>query len=110
MAGLERAREDRECKKKLAALRKCTVQLSESMNPEDTMIALHAKNMLTKSELEELRIPQSTKNRNLTILLKIPTKGMDGFDYFVDALQATSKDNPSHQELVDLLMRTLNNS
>lgn len=106
MAGLGRDRED---KKKLAALRKCTVELSESMNPEDMMTALYAKSMLTKSEVEELRIPQSTRNRNLSILLKIPSKGLSGFDYFVDALQTTSKENPAHKELADQLMRTLNN-
>ena len=98
---------DKENKKKLAALRKCTVELSGSMNPEAMMTALYAVNMLTKSELEELRIPQSTKNKNLTILLKVPTKGLDGFDHFVSALQSTSEENPSHVELVDLLMKTL---
>lgn len=97
-------------KKKLAALRKCTVELSESMNAEDMTTTLYANNMLTKDEVDELRIPQSTRNRNLYILLKVPSKGLRAFDYFVDALQATSWDNPSHKELVDLLMKTLNNS
>ena len=100
---------ERENKKKLAALRKCTVELSGGMNPEDMKIALHAKSMLTKSELQELDVIPSTKNKNLKILLKVPACGLRGFDLFVDALQATSTDNPQHNELVVLLIRTLNN-
>lgn len=107
MASSER---DKENKKKLAVLRKCTVELSRGMNPEAMMTALYAANMLTKTELEELQMPQTTRNKNLTILLKVPTKGLDGFDHFVSALQSTSEENPSHLELVELLMDTLYSS
>lgn len=107
MASPERIREN---KRKCDALKKCAVELSSKMNPEDMKMALYSRKMLTQSEMEELGIPQSTKNKNLFILLKIPRKGLDAFDHFMDALQETSAENPAHKELVDLLLLTFNNS
>lgn len=107
MANSERIRES---KRKLDALRKCAVELSSSMNPEDMKAALYSRKMLTQSEMEELGISRSTKDKNLSILLKIPRKGLDAFDHFMDALQETSTENPAHKELIDLLLVTLNNS
>ena len=86
------------------------MELSSNMNPDDMKTALYSRKMLTQSEMEELGAPQSTKNKNLSILLKIPRKGLDAFDHFMDALQETSTENPAHKELIDLLLATLNTS
>lgn len=97
--------------KKRRALKKCTVELCRDMNPEDLKRALFAKNLLTSNELERLSLPiMTTKEKNLFILMKIPSKGPGAFDSFVEALQATSEENPSHDELVHLLRYALNTS
>ena len=98
-------------RRKQRALRECTVELCRDMNTEDLTEALYAKGVLTTNEVERIRLPvTTTREKNLFILTKLPSKGPKAFDYFVDALQATSRDNPAHSELVDRLMQALNNS
>lgn len=87
------------------------MELSRDMNPEDVKGVLFAKGMLTRNEMDRLGLPVMTrKEKNTFILMKIPSKGVGAFDYFMDALQATSEENPVHNELVDLLLKELNNT
>ena len=97
-------------KKKLRAIKKCFVELNKDMNPEDMMPELYSRKLLTKNEMERLGLPLMTRSeKNTFILIRLQSKGKGAFDYFVDALQATSEENPAHSELVDLLLKELNN-
>ena len=87
------------------------MELGRDMNPDDMKAVLYAKGVLTTDEMDRLELPtMTTKDKNIFILLKIPSKGLDAFGIFIDALQATSKENPAHQELIDLLLAAVNNS
>ena len=100
-----------EDKKKLKVIRKCFVELCKSMNPEDMKLELFAKGLLTSNEMDRLGLPIMTPGEKSTfILMKLESKGTGAFDYFMDALQATSEQNPAHTELVELLLRELNNN
>lgn len=91
---------------KLRALKRCTVELCRDMNPDAMKVELYAKKMLTSDEVERIGLPiMTTKDKNLFILQKIPSKGVRAFDYFIDALKSTSEENPSHTELMELLLR-----
>lgn len=108
LGGYSDSAEDR---RKLKVIRKCFVELCRGMNPEDLKGALFAKNMLTSNEMDRLALPIMTpREKNTFILMKLESKGSGAFDSFVDALQATSEENPSHSELVTLLVREANNS
>ena len=78
------------------------------MNPDDMRVALFAKQMLTSDEVEQLSMPGMTRrDKNMFILLKIPSKGVRAFDFFVDCLQKTAEENPRHHELVGQLLSKL---
>ena len=105
------ARRNESYRKEMAGLKRCTVELGRDMNPDDMKAVLYAKGVLTTDEMDRLELPtMTTKDKNIFILLKIPSKGLDAFGIFIDALQATSKENPVHQELIDLLLAAVNNS
>ncbi len=107
MAGISNADE----RKKLKALRECTVELCRDMNTDDLTAALYAKGMLTTNEVQKLGLPIMTnREKNLFIVTKLPSKGPNAFEYFVDALQTTSRENPVHSELIDRLLSALNNT
>ena len=94
--------------RKRRALQRLTVELSSDMNPDDMRRALYAKQMLTRDEVEQLSLPgMTTRDKNMFLLLKIPSKGIRAFDYFVDCLQETAGDNPNHHDLVEQLLRKL---
>ena len=102
---------DSEDRRKLKVIRKCFVELCRGMNPEDLKGALFARNMLTSNEMDRLALPIMTpKEKNTFILMKLESKGSGAFDSFVDALEATSQENPAHSELVALLVREENNN
>ena len=93
---------------KRLALQRLTVELSRDMNPNDMQTALHAKQMLTRDEMERLSLPvMTTREKNMFILSKVPSKGRRAFDLFVDCLQETAESNPVHKELIDQLVRKL---
>lgn len=90
------------------ALQKCTVELVNDMNPKALRVALYAKKMLTPDEVERLQLPVMTsRDQNMFILQKVPTKGSRAFDLFVDCLQETSEENPIHEELAEQLVKEL---
>lgn len=94
--------------KKRRVLQKFTVELTRDMNPEDMKRVLFAKQMLTQDELDRLSLPIMTRrDKNLFILQKIPSKGSRAFDFFIDCLQTTADENPVHQDLVETMMREL---
>lgn len=86
-------------------LQKHTVSLVKHMNPELLRPVLFAKKLLTPDEAERLTLPgQTTRDKNMFILQQIPTKGRRAFDLFIEALQETMEDQPSHSELLDAIM------
>lgn len=90
-------------------LQKFTVELSRHMNPDDMKRSLFAKQMLTPDELERLGLPNmTTRDKNMFILTKVPGKGRQAFELFVDSLKETSEENPAHLELVELITDELN--
>jgi len=96
--------------KKRQVLQRCTVELVRDMDPDAMKGALFARQMLTPDEVERLSLPVMTRrDKNLFILQKMPSKGTKAFDYFIDCLQETSEDNPVHMELIEQLMKELNN-
>ena len=100
--------ENRHEEDKLRALRKCTVELCSKMNPDAMKVALYAKQMLTSDDVDRLGLPIMTKkDKIMFILTKIPSKGLRAFDYFIEALESTSDENPAHNELVDQLLNEL---
>ena len=104
-------RDEEEEHRKMKAVRECTVDLCRDINTDDLTAALYAKGLLTTDEVERLGLPiMTTREKNLYIVTKLPSKGPKAFDYFVDALQATSEENPAHSDLVDLLMKAINNA
>lgn len=106
MANLDSSHDQR----KMQALRNCTVELVRDMNPEAMKIELYARKMLTSDELERIGLPIMThKDKNLFILQVIPTKGTRAFDYFIDALEATSGENPVHDTLLKELLHQVHN-
>ena len=85
------------------------MELSRDMNPEDMKRSLFAKQMLTPDELERLGLPNmTTRDKNMFILTKVPGKGRQAFDLFVDCLKETGQENPVHLELVTLIMGEVN--
>ena len=96
---------------KRRALQRMTVELCQHMNPDDMKRVLFSKQMLTPDELERVDLPtHTTRDKNMFILQRIPTKGMRAFDLFIDSLQETSASNPVHGDLVQQLLREVNNS
>ncbi|CAI8048343.1 hypothetical protein GBAR_LOCUS26685, partial [Geodia barretti] len=68
---------------KREALRNQTVSLTDNMNPGLLGPYLYSKKLLTHDEFERLQLPtMTTRDRNLFILQKIPTKGSRAFDLF----------------------------
>ena len=95
---------------KRRALQRCTVELTRDMNPKAMRTVLFAKQMLTPDEYERLCLPNMTsRDQNMFILQKVPTKGSQAFDLFIDCLQDTAEENPAHLELVRQLMEELQN-
>ena len=69
---------------------------------------LFAHKLLTMDELERLSLPIMTRrDKNMFILQKVPTKGRNAFDYFIDCLQSTAEANPVHLQLIKQLMDEL---
>ncbi len=96
--------------RKRRALERLTVELCRDMNPDDMKRSLFAKQLLTPDEVEQIDLPIRTRrDKNMFILLKIPTKGMRAFDIFVDCLKDTSLENPVHEDLVHQLLQELEN-
>lgn len=94
--------------KKKKALQQLHVELVNGMNPEAMKDALFAKELLTRDEFERTGLLYMTvRDKNVFILQRIPTKGKDAFDLFVDCLQDTSQENPSHRELYSKLIQKL---
>jgi len=96
---------DEEGKKKLRMLKKCTPYLMKTMNPDSMLPALFSKDLLNSDEMERLNQPhQTTRDKNLFIILAVPKKGSGAFDLFVESLKETSEENPAHNELIRLLL------
>ena len=75
------------------------------MNPDDMKGALYSCQLLTADELERVGLPTMThRDKNMFILMKLPSKGRQAFDLFVDCLKDTAEDNPAHLELVKQIM------
>lgn len=95
--------------RKRRALQRLTVELCRDMNPEDMKRALFAKQLLTMDELERIDLPtHTTRDKNMFILQRIPTKGAKAFDIFINCLQETSRENPPHNDLIRDLLKELN--
>lgn len=91
--------------KRLKILQRHTVELSRDMNPDDMKRSLFEKEMLTLNELQRLGLPtMTTLDKNMFILAKIPSKGRQAFDLFVQCLIETSEENPVHKELVTKIL------
>ena len=96
--------------KKMRAVRACTVELCRDMNTGDLTAALYAKGLLTTDEVEMLGLPIKTnREKNLYIVTKLPSKGSKAFEMFVECLKSTSEENPVHNDLVQLILQSLNN-
>ena len=93
---------------KKLALQKCTVELVRDLNPDLIRGSLFSRHMLTRDEMERLGLPvMTTRDKNHLILQVLPTKGRNAFDLFVESLQDTSRENPTHQDLADTLVAKL---
>ena len=97
--------DEEEEKKKLKILKKCSPHLMKSMNPDSILPALYSRDLLNSDEMERLsQASKTTRDKNLFIVLAVPTKGSGAFDRFVESLKETSEENPAHNELVRLLL------
>ena len=86
-------------------LQKHTVELVKFMNPDLLRPVLFEKRLLTRDETEQLALPgKTTRDKNMLILQHIPTKGTKAFDFFLEALQETSQEQPSHTQLLDAIL------
>jgi len=94
---------------KLRVLRRFTVDLCKNMNPDDLKVAMFAKNLLTADDLERNSLPnKTTRDKNMFILMKLPSTGRDGFDLFMECLKETGEENPAHLELLTKIMAEVN--
>lgn len=109
------------------ALRELTVELSDNINPNVLAPHLFQRNLLTRDEFERLSLQtMTTQDKNLFILQvcaracavrtrvyiilllplqKLPTKGRQAFEFFVECLLQT-KEEP-HVELAQDLTQKL---
>ena len=95
---------------KMRVLKKFTVELTRDMNPDHMKLSLFAKQLLTTDEMERINLPtMTTRDKNMFILMKLPSKGRQAFDLFMDCLKETSEENRSHSELVSQIMLEVNN-
>ena len=87
---------------KRRALQQLTVELVNNMNPDQLRPHLFQKCLLTRDEQERVSLPvMTTMDKNMFILQRIPSKGSDAFDLFVECLQETVEAVPAHQQLVE---------
>ncbi len=94
---------------KMRILKQFTVELTDFMNPEDMKRSLFAKQLLTADELERVSLSHmTTRDKNMFILAKLPSKGRQAFDLFMDCLRETADENPAHLDLVSQIMREIN--
>ena len=90
---------------KARLLQKHTVDLVKNMNPDLLRPVLFEKRLLTRDESEQLALPgKTTQDKNMFILQQIPTKGTKAFDLFLESLQETAAEHPTHAELLDDIM------
>ncbi len=86
---------------KMRVLKQYTVELTDYMNPEDMKRSLFAKQLLTADELERVSLSHmTTRDKNMFILTRLPSKGRQAFDLFMDCLKETGVTNPAHLNLV----------
>ena len=91
--------------KKADALRRSTVDLVQYMNPDQLKAALYAKGLLTDDELERLGLlTMTTREKNMFIVTRLPSKGPNHFDIFIDCLQETTHGHPAHEDLIRTLL------
>ena len=90
-----------------AALQKCTVELCKMMNPDDLRPSLLARKMLTFDQSERLSTMATTREKTMFILQLVPTKGSKAFELFVESLQETSDENPTHASLAAMLLDSI---
>ena len=93
-----------------AALQKLTVELCKQMNPDDMRPSLLAKKMLTYDQNERLGAMSSMREKSMFILQLVPTKGSKAFELFVESLQETSDENPTHASLAAMLLDSVADS
>ena len=83
-------------------LQHLTVDFVDKMDPEEMKTHLFQKHLLTRDEVEQLGLPiHTTRNKCMLILTKLPTKGAEAFDRFVECLEETADKVPGHAELVE---------
>lgn len=89
-------------------LQHLTVEFVDKMDPEEMKTQLFQRRMLTRDEVEQLGLPiHTTRSKCMLILTKLPTKGAEAFDRFVECLEATSEAVPGHAELVEKINEQL---
>lgn len=90
---------------KMKVLKQLTVELTDYMNPEDMKRSLFARQLLTADEMERVSLAHmTTRDKNMFILTKLPSKGRQAFDLFMECLRETGDDNPSHRDLVSQIL------
>ena len=96
---------------KMKILKKFTVELTRDMNPDSMKGPLYSCQLLTADEVERLSLPTMThRDKNMFILMKLPSKGRQAFDLFADCLKQTAEENPAHLELVKQIMSEVEKS
>ena len=89
-------------------LQHLTVEFVDKMDPEEMKTHLFQKRMLTRDEVEQLGLPiHTTRSKCMLILTKLPTKGADAFDRFVECLEETADKVPGHAELLEKINEQL---
>lgn len=89
-------------------LQHLTVEFVDKMDPEQMKTQLFQKRMLTRDEVEQLSLPiHTTRSKCMLILTKLPTKGAEAFDKFVECLESTRDEVPGHAELLEKIMEEL---
>lgn len=89
-------------------LQHLTVDFVDKMDPEEMKTQLYQRHMLTRDELEQLGLPiHTTRGKCMLILTKLPTKGSQAFDRFIECLEATSDRVPGHAELLEKINEQL---
>ena len=89
-------------------LQHLTVEFVDKMNPDEMKTHLFQKRMLTRDEVEQLGLPiHTTRSKCMLILTKLPTKGAEAFDRFVECLEETADKEPGHAELLEKINEQL---
>lgn len=83
-------------------LQHLTVDFVDKMDPEQMKTHLFQKRMLTRDEVEQLGLPiHTTRSKCMLILTKLPTKGAEAFERFIECLEETRGEVPGHAELLE---------